>query len=558
MICDLYSEPLYLIFSADAPKLLYYSHIPAIIIALLVGFFVIFKNFKELQNKLLFTICLCFAFWAFVNLILWTNIHSDVLLFAWSFLGVLASCLSIFSIYFIYVFLEKKDLPLSLKILFIVLLAPVFIFAHTNLSLQGFNLTQCDAFAYEGIIYKNYHAFLGVLAIIWIACLLIRKYRQTNQLMQQQILLVGIGLEAFLILFFGLVYVASYLTTVGIESDSNLEFYGLFGMIIFVVFIGISMVRYKTFNAGLLASQALVIAMVILVGSQFTFLTKTDTKILAGITLILTTTAGLILNRSVLKQIKQRNEIQSLVTKLEKANKRLKQIDKHKSEFVSIASHQLRSPLTSIAGYASLLREGTYGQVPNKMSAPLERIEASSHLMTGLIEDYLNVSRIEAGNMKYNLSDFNLRDEVEHICDDKRAEAVKLGIMIIFKTDLKTKSLVNADIGKVQQIIHNLLNNALKYTQKGTVNVVVRDDRKLKKVYVDIIDTGIGMSTETMDNIFQKFSRGADANSINVKGTGLGLFVAQKMAEAMGGTIGAHSAGEGRGSCFTLELPLIA
>lgn len=558
MICDLYNEPLYLIFSAETPDLLYYSHLPAIIVALLVGLFVFLKNHQQLQNKLLLIVCLCFASWATVNLILWTNIHSDVLLFAWSFLGVLASCLSIFSIYFVYVFLEKRDVSKKIKIIFLLLLAPVLLFAHTNLSLSGFDLTQCDAFNYEGVLYKNYHALLGALAIIWIAVLLIKKYRKADSLFKRQILLMGIGIESFLFLFFSLVYIASYLATIGIDSDSSLEFYGLFGMIIFVVFIGILMVRFKTFKVGLLASQALVVALVILVGSQFTFLTNTDTKILTSITLILTATAGLILNRSVKNQIKQRDEIQNLATKLEKANVRLRQIDKQKSEFVSIASHQLRSPLTSISGYASLLREGTYGPLSKKMADPLDRIEKSARFMAESIEDYLNVSRIEAGNMKYHLSDFNLRTEVEHICDDKRAEAVKQGLIIIFRTNLKSQAMINADLGKTQQIIHNLLNNALKYTKKGTINIVVHDEPKTKKIFVDIVDTGIGMDAATIASIFQKFGRGEQANAANAKGTGLGLFVALKMAEAMGGTITAHSEGEGKGSRFTLELPLIS
>lgn len=557
MICPFYTEPSYFFFLADAPDLLYYSHLPAIVIALLVGIFVLWKNPKQLQNKLLFIVCLCFALWATVNLTLWTNIHSDILLFAWSFLGVLSSCLSISSIYFISVFLEKRDVALITKLIFIILLTPVFLFAHTNLSLTGFDLVQCDAFNYEGILYKNYHALLGVLAIIWIAILLIKNYRQANHVFKQQILLVGIGLEAFLVLFFSLVYIASYLATLGIESDSDLEFYGLFGIIIFFVFIAISMVRYKTFNVGLLASQALVIVLIVLVGSQFTFLTKTDTKILTAITLIFTATTGLILNRSVRRQIKQSEEIQKLVTRLEKVNQRLRQIDKQKSEFVSIASHQLRSPLTSIAGYVSLLREGNYGQVPNRMHEPLERIEKSTRFMSESIEDFLNVSRIESGNMKYNLTDFNLRDEVGHICDDKRVEAVKLGILIIFRTNLQSKALVNADQGKTQQIIHNLLNNALKYTKRGTINVLVRDDQRAKKIFVDVIDTGIGMNTETIENIFQKFSRGKEASSTNVKGSGLGLYVALKMTEAMNGTITAHSEGENKGSRFTLELPLV-
>jgi signal transduction histidine kinase len=172
------------------------------------------------------------------------------------------------------------------------------------------------------------------------------------------------------------------------------------------------------------------------------------------------------------------------------------------------------------------------------------------------IEDYLNVSRIEAGNMKYSLTDFNLRDEVERIVNDLRPEALKQGLVLLFRTDLSSQGIVHADIGKVQQILHNLINNAIKYTPKGSIVVYMREQKRPKRIYIDITDTGIGMSEHTLHTIFQKFERADNANSVNVKGTGLGLYVALKMAEAMGGTINAFSEGEGKGSRFTIELPL--
>ncbi|MEZ4195543.1 MAG: HAMP domain-containing sensor histidine kinase [Candidatus Paceibacterota bacterium] len=208
------------------------------------------------------------------------------------------------------------------------------------------------------------------------------------------------------------------------------------------------------------------------------------------------------------KEVFKEKRIENLAKDLAKANVRLKQVDKLKSEFVSIASHQLRSPLTSISGYASLLREGTYGEITKKMKEPIERIEHSARLMAESIEDFLNVSRIESGNMKYHLADFNLKEEVEHLCDDLRPEALRRGLVLIFRSKLQATGIVNADIGKTHQILHNLLNNAIKYTPKGTISVFVHNDDESKNILVDITDTGVGMSTETLQTIFQKFERG--------------------------------------------------
>jgi signal transduction histidine kinase len=116
--------------------------------------------------------------------------------------------------------------------------------------------------------------------------------------------------------------------------------------------------------------------------------------------------------------------------------------------------------------------------------------------------------------------------------------------------------IVHADIGKMRQIIDNLINNSLKYTPKGSIEVLVRDDAKKKKMYVEIKDTGIGMSQKTIENIFGKFKRAENANEVNVTGTGLGLYIAQKMANEMGGDVVALSEGEGKGSLFRIEMPL--
>ena len=180
----------------------------------------------------------------------------------------------------------------------------------------------------------------------------------------------------------------------------------------------------------------------------------------------------------------------------------------------------------------------------------------SSRSMATSVEDYLNVSRIESGNMKYELSDFNLKDEAEHIADDIRPQAIKKGLLLTFKSDLDSKGVTNADIGKVRQILHNLINNSLKYTPKGSIKVLVRDNKRKKRLFVDVIDTGVGMNEEALDTVFDKFVRAKNANHVNVTGTGLGLFVARKMAHDMKGEISATSDGEGKGSTFTLELPL--
>jgi len=558
MICHYYTEPLYFFFTSDLPPLLYYSHIPVSILALVVGFFIYFNNPKRLANKLLFAITLLFSNWTFINLIAWTNIHSDILLFVWPYFAMIPALIAICSIYFIYVFTNDKDAPVSTKLILLALVTPVFIFAHTDLSVSGFNISDCDAFGFESLWYNAYYTAIGAISVLWTSYYLIKKYFTSTKAFKKQILLMGLGIEFFLITFFSITFIASYLANVGLVVDSDLEFYGLYGMAVFMVLISVLVTRYDTFNVGLIASQALIVSLLILVGAQVTYLNTTKISlILTGIAFVLTAVIGFILIRSVKKEIKQKQEIEKLAGNLEKVNDRLRLLDKQKSEFVSIASHQLRSPLTAIRGYVSLIEEGNFGPVPEQMKDALQRVSESGKFMAVSIDDFLNVSRIESGNMKYDLKDINLREQAEHIVEDLRADAMKRGLLLMFKTDITSKGVVNADFGKTQQIFHNLINNALKYTLKGTVTVFVHDDRAKNLIHVEFIDTGIGISPDTLQKLFGKFARAKIASSANIMGTGLGLFVAREMARAMKGDITAHSEGEGKGSRFVLTLPLV-
>lgn len=557
MICNFYSESLYFIFASGVPELLYYSHIPTIVIALLVGLFIFLSNRHSLLNVLLFAICGAFSLWVFLNVIAWTNIHSDFLLFIWPLFAILIAVISILSIYFTYVFLNKKDVSFTVKMVFFVLLLPVIIFAPTDIDISGFNITDCDAFGYEGLPYYFYYNALGALAIVWTSILFVNRYLMATTDARRLIFLMGVGLVSFLFVFFSLTFLAGYLANVGLIADSDLEFYGLFGMDVFMIFIAILVVRFKAFNVGLLASQALVVALVILVGSQFTYTTTMTSVVLTSITLVLTGISGLILVRSVKKEVKQREELEVLTEQLANANERLKILDKMKSEFVSIASHQLRSPLTSIRGYASMLAEGSYGKLPDKAQEIASSIAESSKFMAMSIEDYLNVSRIEAGNMKYEMSDFSLKETAQKVVDELRPTAMKKGLVMVFRSDCTTQGTIYADIGKTRQVIMNLVDNSMKYTPKGTITIVAHDDAKKKKMYVTIQDTGIGMGKDTLEEVFDKFVRAKNANSVNVTGTGLGLFVAKKMVTEMKGRVWAESEGEGLGSTFIVEFPLV-
>ena len=544
------------LFSPEVPYLVYYSHITAVIVALLVSFFIISRS-KTVAAKVLVAISLAFAALSVLDILLWTQIDVGLVMVLWSSWLTLFTLIFGLSFYFLYAFIRKRDITFTHKAFFAAILILVELFSITALNLEYFDLAYCEAG--EGVVMLN--IVFGMSFLVFVSALVF-GIRETKKLAEpdakRSAALATIGICSFLLLFSFATYLASVFNIIFPNGSFEfiLEQYGYFGMTIFIGFLSYIIVQYNAFRIKMVAATALVFGLVALIAAQFIYVRTQGALVLTAITLFLAACFGILLIRSVRKEVKQREKIERLAQDLEKANVRLKALDKQKSEFVSIASHQLRSPLTSIRGYASLLTEGSFGAIPEKAREPLERIESSAKNMALAVEDYLNVSRIESGHMKYEVADFNLRTEIEAVTDDIRPTALKQGLVLLFRSDLKSKAIISADQGKVIQIAHNLINNSIKYTPKGTITVFMRDDVKNKTVSVDIIDTGIGMTEETIDKLFQKFSRADDANDVNKNGSGLGLFVAHKMAEAMGGDITAHSAGPKKGSRFTLTLPL--
>lgn len=532
---------------ANISDILLYSHIPPAGAAFLLALFVFLKNRQHILSRTLVILSLLFSVWVTLNLTIWfTYDRSSLLMFAWSQIEVFSTLLFIYSFFFCYEYIREIQVPILYRVGMLLPVVPIILLSTSNY-LTTYDAQEC--IAVESAFYSEYVLIIKTLyALATLALLIFAFITRKKQRVELSILAVGILSFLYTFLFAGFIS----------EQTDNYtyELYGLFPMFLFIGSLAYLMVRFTAFNIRMVGANVLIIVLIALVGSQiFSFTTYTD-LIIDCATTLLVIAFGLMLLHSVRQEIRQRQELENLTKKLEKANKRLKSLDQMKSEFVSIASHQLRSPLTSIRGYASMLLEGSFGKLSPKAKDAIERISDSSHFMAESVEDYLNVSRIQAGNMKYELMDFNIKTEASHVVDDIRQQALKKGLLLTFKSDLTKQGIVYADIGKTKQILHNLINNSLKYTPKGKITVFVHDNVKKKKVYVDIIDTGIGMSEETLGDVFAKFERAHNANEVNVTGTGLGLFIARKIARDMQGDVYATSEGEGKGSVFTLELPL--
>ena len=553
----LWEAPRYIIFSIEVDPLVYYSHLFPAMAILILSSLLFFRKRNSFVSKYFVSISILFTLYAFFDLIVWASINPSAIMFFWSLLIYIEPLLYLATLFLVLTYIKQKEVSEYHFIAAGLIMLPIIILGPTHLNLAGFDYSDCWRLVVEGPLAATYVYLAEFLIVAWLVIeSIVHIFRKGEPTRKKQSLFMLTGSVLFLLALSSGNVFGTLLQGVMGEGSWVISQYGFFGMPLFLGFVLYLIVQFEAFQTKLIGANALTGSLWVLLAALLFINDIATARTVIIVTLILFTGLGYLLIKSVRQEVKHREEIEQLAHKLKKANKRLKVLDQMKSEFVSIASHQLRSPLTSIRGYASMLSEGSYGKLPIKAAEAIERISDSSSYMASSIEDYLNVSRIESGNMKYELSDFNLKDEAEHVADDKRQEAMKKGLLITFRSDLDKHGIVNADIGKTRQILHNLVNNAIKYTPRGTITIYAHNDSKKKMMYVDIIDSGIGMKAEELDNIFGKFERAHNANQTNVTGTGLGLFVARMMARQMKGEVTAFSDGVGHGSTFRLEMPL--
>lgn len=240
------------------------------------------------------------------------------------------------------------------------------------------------------------------------------------------------------------------------------------------------------------------------------------------------------------------------VSALEAENIELKRANKSANELVSIATHQIRAPLSAIQGYTSCILEGDYGEIPPKMQEPLNIIFKSTDTLGRTVNDFLDVSKIEQGEMRYYLKDFDLADLVKEVANE-----MKLGIkhdgLELRLTIPDENFVIHSDKTKLKHVLINLIDNAHKYAKSGWVEVELTRKQD-NRILLSVKDSGIGIEPETIPELFKKFSRATDASKLNSRGTGLGLYIAKRIVEARHGRIWVESEGKDKGTQFYVEL----
>ncbi len=247
-----------------------------------------------------------------------------------------------------------------------------------------------------------------------------------------------------------------------------------------------------------------------------------------------------------------KDELQDLAEEFNKMAQNLKKLKELQDEFVFIAAHELRAPITAIRGYVSMILEGTAGKITTKAKDFLDNVQQASERLAELINDLLEVARSEAKRIKIEVSPQDITEIIKSVINDLKPLAEKSKIKVYYKIEKHIRVLADPD--KLKEVLINLLSNAIKYNREhGEVNIY--HEVKNGSLITHIQDTGIGMSKEDLEHLFEKFYRSESAKVKVQVGTGLGLFIVKQLLEKMQGSIWAKSV-PNEGSIFSFNLPL--
>lgn len=525
-----------------------------ILASIYLGLLVYLSNRKEKINKFFLILSISIACW--IGFYYLTVSQASLL---WSKLAyaTVSIVYLFFYLFFVYFLGFEKKLKILSILVIISSLILFFISLFTDWIVKNIILINGNVDLLLGPWNIGFYA-MAIFLSFFIILLLIIKYFQLsyNEKVKIQYFLIGVFCWLFMNFIFNM------LLPLWKGSVRYAEF-GNYSTIFLLGFTAYAIVKKKLFETKVVLTGLFVALIALLLFLDLLILTDNPwVQIAKGVILLIFIGFGYFLIKSVLLEIKRREELENLTSQLETTNiklraayKKLERLDKAKSEFISIASHQLRTPLTIVKGYISMILEESYGKTIKGMKKPLQSIYESNERLIKLVNDLLNVSRIEAGKLKLELEKVSIEDIILGILEELNIVAQKKNISLKFEKPDKSLPLFLLDKEKIRQVIMNIIDNAIRYTKRGEIIINCFIEKDLYKI--EINDTGEGMSQNEISKLFETFSRGVAGNRHWGEGAGLGLYIARKFVEMHSGRIWAESEGKGKGSTFYIELPLL-
>jgi len=517
----------------------------------ILGFVVFLRNQKSITNQTFFLFALIASLYTTLNFFSYQTSNPGTALWLLRFVIFLATLYSYLLFQLFYTFPKQK---IKFSKFYKYILIPIVLLVAI-LTLTPFVFTGIKELTEHGVPVAKLApgaAAFGLASAYLVIGGLVILFRKTIKAAgierkQFEFVLAGALITYLFIIVFNLILPLAF------DNTALIPLAPLFTLP-FIIFTTYAILRFQLLNIKVIATETLTAILAIV--TLFEVLFSNDVKVLifrVGI-FIFVLLFGVLLIRSVRKEVRQREQLQKLSQELAIANQELKRLDKAKSEFVSIASHQLRTPLTAIKGYLSLVLDGTYGTIEQKFVKPIQRVYDSNERLIRMVNDLLSLSRIESGKIKYNPEPVQITEVVESLIEELSIKIEQNKLELNLLKPAHPIPAIIADKEKVRNILLNIIDNSIRYTRQGSITISIESVGKI--MHITVQDTGEGMNQEEIKGLFQSFSRGQAGKKLSTEGAGLGLYIARKFVEMHNGKIWAESAGKGKGSAFHFELPV--
>lgn len=521
----------------------------------ILGFIILFNNPRSSTNLSFLLFSLATIFYGIIN---FASAHAEtpfsaLILLRLTIFSAVLHAFSFFHLFYVF----PEDTPKFSRVYRFLVLPAAILTSILNLTPLAF--VRLDFFspgeASRAVLGPAIPIFGIVVAILVIAgiVLLIKKTirARDSQKIQLKLILAGTLITFSLILIFNLILPVVF------EIVRFISLAPVF-FLPFLLFTGYAIYRHQFLDIKIIATETLSLVVLIITILQV-LVSKNIPEIIFRVGIFLALLIfSILLIRSVRKEVEQREKLQVLSQELAKANDELKKLDQLKSEFISVASHQLRTPLTIIKGYVSLILEGTIKPGEQAEKDSLQKVATVTEQLIKLVSDLLNLSRIEAGKIKYDFTKNDFTKVIEEVISEIKPNAAKKGLELIFQNDAVNLLPSIFDADKFREIVINFTDNAIKYSTKGKIIVKLEkiNGDQPAKIRFSVRDQGIGIKPEDLKKLFAKFMRAEEASRLDPNGMGLGLYFVKRVAEDHGGRVGVESAGLGEGSTFFVELPI--
>lgn len=508
------------------------------------GLFVLFQDYRSRMNQLLFSFNLSMLFWMFGTFMMFVSRGDETSALFWDrfvYMGV--AFMPPLMHHFSLVFTQQTDKQKRMLVVNYIL---AFFFAYASQSkffVDGLYYYSWGVHSQARILHTVFLGYFFLGTGLFFANVFRFFLKAKDKILRLQTIYVFIAF-AIVIFIGGSAYLFAY------HIDTKFPFAYVSGLVFPI------MLFYSVSRHHLLGKKAVVTEVMVGLAEFFAvmeiFFSKSLWDVLIRVVFaVVFALLGVVLIKSVRKEISRREEITELAHSLEKANLRLQELDKQKTEFLSIASHQLRTPLSILKGYIELIKDGGYGKITKQTREILNNMDESNEHLIKLVDEFLNISRIEQGRTKFTFVSFDISHMIDGVVEELKMKANDKDINVQWKNSSPINLV--GDEEKIRHVVYNFIDNALKYSDGGNVKVVV--DKEIDGWAIMVNDKGLGFNKTDEVNFFQKFYRGENVKGTNVNGTGLGLYVCRKFIEAHGGKVWAHSPGLGKGGQFGFWLP---